>query len=281
MGWLGTIGGAVLGGPIGALAGNLLVDQPDDARDRADANQQSQKDLIDKSTQDQYNYVNQMQGPTLTDATQRRLKALDDQSQPGELSQDPYFQASRAQLVQGGQQALSGVQNRQAAYGTAGGFTNQGSVNDVYDRLGSQMAQLGQQSVALKDQKANQAAQLRQQFNDAQTAFSNAQTQARMAIADGNTQKALAAMQAAYAAKEAITQAQLKMVGTGIQAAGTIAGGMLGGPPGAAAGAAAGGGIGDAATTAASDPYAATTGEQYAASASLPWAYQRAGAGGY
>lgn len=281
MGWLGTIGGAVLGGPIGALAGNLLIDQPDDARDRADANQQSQKDLIDKSTQDQYNYVNQMQGPTLTDATQRRLKALDDQSQPGELSQDPYFQASRAQLVQGGQQALSGVQNRQAAYGTAGGFANQGSVNDVYDRLGSQMAQLGQQSVALKDQKANQAAQLRQQFNDAQTAFSNAQTQARMAIADGNTQKALAAMQAAYAAKEAITQAQLKMVGTGIQAAGTIAGGMLGGPPGAAAGAAAGGGIGDAATTAASDPYAATTGEQYAASASLPWAYQRAGAGGY
>lgn len=261
--------------PIGWLSGGLSG--ADDSRQREDQSQWDQGELRKGAKQKQYDLLGQIQAPTMSPQMETRLKALEDQSQPGELSQDPYFQGVRSQLVQGGQQALSGVQNNHAAYGTEGGFSNQGSAHDVYDRLGSQMASLGQQSVNLKDQKAGMAAQARQQFADAQTQYQNAQTRAKMAIEAGDTQAALAAMQQAYAARENIQAAQNQMTGSLISA-GT---------------AAATGGVGKANQPANSqqalpsepsgggDPYAATSGDQYAATASLPYAYQRAGSRGY
>lgn len=212
-------------GVAGALSGK------DEAEERADQRLREQGISRQQAKQKQYDLLGQMQGPSMTPAMERRLRALEEQSQPSELSQDPYFQASRANLVQGGQQALSGVQNKQAAYNTQGGFRNQGSINDVYDRLGAQMAQLGQQSVGLKDQKAMQAAQARQQFDEAQISYQNAQVKAKMAIESGDTQAALAALQQAYAARDAAQNAQAQMTGSLVSAAiaaGT--GGMSGAP---------------------------------------------------
>lgn len=246
-----------LASPAVLLGKKLFYDKPKEEQERADQAQADVANQRQQLKQKQYEYMGQMQGPSMTPAMERRLRALEEQSQPGELSQDPYFQASRANLVQGGQQALSGIQNQQAAYGTQGGFKNQGSVSDVYDRLGAQMAQLGQKSVGLKDEKAQQVAKARQDIEDAKTSYANAQIQAKIAIEAGDTQSAIAAIQQAYAAKEAIIARQWDMVGKGLSAAGGIAGGMIGGPVGAAAGSQPGNMVSANSQSAAADPFAA------------------------
>jgi hypothetical protein len=265
MSWLGKGLGMFLGGPIGALVGHAVVDNPNDQRDDQEKYQDQQRQLREQAKQTQLGMLNQMQGPQLTDAAQRRIKALEDESQHTSLAEDPYFQAQRAQLVQGGQQALSSTQNAHAAYGTTGGFKNQGSAADIYDRLSGQLAQLGQKSTELKDQKAQQAADIQQQFADSQLAFQNAQTKARIAIESGDSAAASQALAEAFNAKKAIDQAQMKMIGGMVGAGATAAGALVGGPAGAGIGKS----MGDMFSASAAPAETQTISD-------LPWSAQRA-----
>lgn len=220
---IGTAIGAGIGAIGGGIAG-LFGGGDDDTQKYLD----QQNALREQTKQNQLGYLGQLQAPTVSDATRRRITALEDESKPTSLVEDPYFQGQRATLVQGGQQALSSTDNAHAAYGTTGGFSNQGSAADIYDRLGGQLAQLGGQSAQLKDQKANQAAQMQQQIQDSQTAFQNAQIQAKIAIESGDSASASAAIQAAMQAKAAYNAANQQMLSAGLggvaQAAGAYAG---------------------------------------------------------
>lgn len=259
----------------GGLAGT------DAANERADKYQADLYGQRQYAKQKQYDLINSLQAPQTSDATLKRIAALEDQSKEGPLSQDPYFQGARANLVQGGEQALSSVQNQQRAHDNSGGFANQGSINDVYDRLGAQMAQLGQQSVAVKDQKAQVAAQARQAIVDNQIAFQNSVAQAKMAVESGDSSTAMQAIQAAYTARENIAQAQRQMEASLIGAA-TSVGAAAAGAPGAG-----GGGqsqsyqqqqiptVNGSGATSSVNPYGASTGDYYSSMANQPWAYQR------
>lgn len=187
-----------LSDPSGANAANdrLLGYQNSSAAQRAAAKAK------------QYELLGSLKGPQVSDQVRNRIRALETESRPTSLVEDPYFQGQRATLVQGGQQALSSVQNNQKAQGTSGGFSNQGSVNDIYDRLGAQLSQLGQQSANVKSSKADQAAQMQQAIADGQIAFDNAVTNAKIAIESGDAAAASQALQQAYAAREQVVQNQ-------------------------------------------------------------------------
>ena len=176
-----------------------------------------------KSKEAQMDYLNTMDAPKVAPETLARIKALEAESAPTSLVQDPYFQGNRAAIVQGGQQALSGVQNRQNAFHTAGGFANQGSVNDVYDRLGTQLSQLGQQSTQLKEHKRDMAAQARQSIVDNQVAYDNSIKQAKAAIEAGDSAAATQAIQMAFQQKEAIANSNKAMVASLFDAGAAVA----------------------------------------------------------
>lgn len=151
----------------------------------------------------QYELLGQMKGPQLTSQQEARIKALEQESTTP-LIQDPNFQSQVRQATTGGAQALGAVQNRQAATGAKGGFQNVGSIADVYDRVGGQLAQLAQGQQQIREQKRDTAAEMRQGIADAQVAYDNSITQAQMAIEAGDAQAAQQAMAAAYAAKQQI-----------------------------------------------------------------------------
>ena len=88
----------------------------------------------------------------------------------------------------------------------SGGFKNVGSMQDVYDRLGAQLAQLGQQSTQRKAQSRDAAAEVRQGIADAQISYDNEILRAKMAIEAGDAAAAQDAMNKAYAARETIKQ---------------------------------------------------------------------------
>lgn len=199
--------------------------------------------------------VGNLRAPTQTDATKRRISALEEESKPGALVADPEFQAQRATLVQGGQQALSGVQNTQRTTGATGGFSNQGSIADVYDRLGGQLSQLGQQSNQLKQSKAKEAADMQQSYADAVTDFQNNQEKMRSAIESGDSDLAMEYMNRAYDAQQKISQnyrqAEQQAISGGYSRLGKLAGGaiqggamLMGGMPGAPAAPSSGGDAG-------------------------------------
>lgn len=166
--------------------------------------QRQQAEARRAAKQQQLQMLGTMKGPQTTPQMDARIKALEDQSKPQPLATDPYMQAQRTQLVSGGARELSSVQNRQKGYGVEGGYKNVGSVSDVYDRLGTQLAQLAQKQADVKDAKGQQAAQIRQGIADAQIAYDNSLIQAQMAIESGDAQAAQQAMAQAYAAKEQI-----------------------------------------------------------------------------
>lgn len=159
----------------------------------------------------QLGMLQQYQAPTLTPAQEARIKALEtDAATP--LEQDAHFQTAMRQATSGGAQALSGIQNVQAARGGSGGFTNQGSVADVYDRLGVQLADLGQKQTNYKDNARNQAADMRQNFQESQRAYNNAMIDAKTAIEVGDSQAMQAAMSRAYQAQSAADAARRNQV---------------------------------------------------------------------
>lgn len=249
-----------------------------------------------KLKEKQYGFLDQQTAPSYTPQVQARIKALESESQPTTLAEDPYFQGQRSTIVRGGERALASVQNTQRAAGTAGGFRNQGSIADVYDRLGGQLADLGGKSVALKSAKADQAAQMHQSLADAQTAYQNAVLQAKSAIESGDAAAAQAAIQAAIQAKETHDQATRafwgNVIGGVVTAGGAVAGGALAGGAKAAATAGAGVAGGAAQMTSANGsgefggaPYSGGYGPGapnldpsmggYDPRISMPWAYQR------
>lgn len=224
----GAATGAAAGGPwgaaIGAGVGALSTLWGDD-------NAQEAQDFIDKQNaarlaakQQQMGLLDTMQAPAFSSSMENRLKALEDESKAGPLVADPYFQGMRDTVVRGGARNLAGVMNRQNATDTSGGFSNTGSIQDVYDRLGGQLSQIGAQSMALKAQKADQVAQARQGMADAQQVFQNKMVQARMAIEAGDAAAAQQAMAEAYAAKKQAENASTQlMLGLGTSALGYAA----------------------------------------------------------
>jgi hypothetical protein len=177
----------------------------------------------------QYDLVGQLRAPQFSDQYVSRIKALEDESKPTSLVEDPLFQGDRATLVQGGQQALSGIQNQQRAQDVSGGFSNTGSVNDIYDRLGVELSALGQKSRQVKEQKRDVAAQARQQMVDAQVNFDNAVLQAKSAIESGDSQMAMAMIERAYQAREGIAAAERQMLGQLLSLGGTLGSAAAGG----------------------------------------------------
>ena len=245
---LGTAIGAGVGGLVGAVGGFLGSDDDEDERRRQQEAEIARQQELERQMAAErerkrttsLNLLGQMQGPSQSDAQKRRIAALEEESQAGPLSQDALFQGDRATLVSGGQQALSGVQNVQKAAGTSGGFSNQGSIQDVYDRLGVGLAGLGQQSRQVKEQKRDTAATLQQSFLDAQTSFANAQTNAKIAIEQGDADLAAEYLQQAYQARQAIEKSYMAaqqaaeqrsaaQQAAAIGSAGTMAGAALGG----------------------------------------------------
>lgn len=182
-----------------------------------------------QSKQTQLNLLNQMRRPETSPAMQRRIQALEEQAVDRPLSQDPYFQGQRATLVSGGREALADVQNQQRAYGVGGGFRNIGSVSDIQDRLGAQLAQLGGQAIQRRDLARDAAAEARQAAIDAQIAYDNAVTQARISIEAGDAAGAQQAINMAYQARQAASQAQSQAIGQVYGTAATVLGGPLGG----------------------------------------------------
>lgn len=185
------------------------------------------------SRQNQLNLLGQLKGPSVTPQQEARIKALEEESRFTMLN-DPAFQAAQQRATRGGAASLAAVQNRQAATGTAGGFQNVGSMQDVYDRLGLELAEIGQAQQMYKEQKRNTAADMRQGIADAQIEFENAKTNARMAIEAGDAQAAQQALAQAYAAKQAIQNRTQQLV---LGGAGLAVGAFTGNPAPAVAGA--------------------------------------------
>lgn len=211
---LGKIGGALVGGPIGLAVGQFGIDQPNQQRSEQQRLEQQQADQRMRALNEQLGAINQLQAPQVAPATQARLQALLADSAPKPLEQDTYFQGDRANLVSEGRRQVAGVQNRQGAYDVRGGFGNVGSMQNVYDRLGSQLASLGQRATEARDQRSQAAADLQQRIVDSQRDFENYRTQARAALIAGDANAAQAALQNAYNAKRAIDNAQTAFFGT-------------------------------------------------------------------
>lgn len=230
----GRIGLAV--GTGGITEGSRALSGSDDKRKALEDAQWQAADERKRSKAAQLAYVDQLQGPTVSDATSRRIAALESESRDRALAEDPLYQGQRSQLLSGGQQLQSGIENKDIGYGVRGGFSNIGSTADVQDRLGAQLATLAGQAQATRERKRDASAELQQKIQDAKTAFTNSQIQARAAIEAGDSQGALMAIQNGYAAQAAISEAERQMNASLIGAAGTIAGGMIGGPTGAVVG---------------------------------------------
>lgn len=184
--------------------------------------------------------LGKLKGPSYAPEMERRIKVLEDESRDGPLSQDKYFQGDRAALVQGSHSALAKVEGDRDSYGIKqGGFSNVGSISDVYDRLGTQLAQLGQRSADLKAQKRDTAAQARQALLDATTEYENALVQAREAIELQDEATTTAAMERMIQAKSAAEAATKRFWGSVISGVAAGAGAALG-PAGAIGGRVAG-----------------------------------------
>jgi hypothetical protein len=212
-------------GPIGSFAWDSLDLGGKHADAARNAYLQGELNRRAVQKQNQLNLLGQKRAPVMAPEMEARIKALEEESKPGPLVTNPEFQGNRAQLVTGGRAALSSVQNRQAATGTTGGFSNVGSMQNVYDRLGAQLGQLGQQATIRKEQKRDTAAQARQAFADAQTQHQNAILDAKMAIESGDANALNDAYARMYAAQTQADQARkAMMVNVGSTAVSTFAG---------------------------------------------------------
>lgn len=176
--------------------------------------------------------LDRQQAPELSPQMLARLEALEQESQMGPLVTDPLFQGDRATLVQGGARALAGLGSAQkiSRFGTGGA----GSVQDVYDRLGVQLSNLGQQSRAVKEEKRDIVAQAYQAYDDAVTDFENAAENAEAAIISGNIDQAMRFMEIASQAEAKMREAQAAtkqaIVGNVLGAAVQAGASALGGP---------------------------------------------------
>lgn len=214
--------------PLNYVSGELSGKS--DAEQRAQDYQNALWNQRQQSKKKQLDLLNQLSPPEMSPYQERRLAALEDESKPGPLVEDPLFQGDRSALISGGQQLASGIQNKQIAEGIGGGFRNTGSLQDVYDRLGAQLSALAQRSRQVKEQKRDVVAEARQRFLDAQTNFGNARKQAEIAIEQGDAAAATSAINAAYQAREQIAAAQRQMTGALLSGGAAVAGAAMGAP---------------------------------------------------
>jgi hypothetical protein len=208
-------------------------------KDQKELGLQNAKDIRDAQYQAKIKelaLLDQMRGPEMSPESQRRIAALEQDAAEKPLSQDPYFQGGRAQLVSGGRQALASVQNKNRAYGTGGGFSNIGSVSDIQDRLGTQLASLGEQASVRRSKAADAATQARQGFLDSQIAYENAIRQAKISIEQNDAAGAQQAINMAYKARQDAINSQRQALGQIYGTGATVAGAIMGGPAGAMAG---------------------------------------------
>lgn len=232
-----TLLGAALGGPFGALVpGAVGTFSGADEMRRQQEEYQRQAEAERRRRRDtQLGILSQMQAPQLSPQASKRIAALEAESAPRALAEDPLYTGQRAQLLGAGQQLQSGIESEQLGRGVRGGFRNIGSVQDVQDRLGVQLAGLASQAQATRERKRDLAAQASQAYQDAQTQFQNAQANARMAIEAGDSDLALSMINQAMQARQAAANAERQMYGALIGGATTLAGGALAGPMGASA----------------------------------------------
>lgn len=184
----------------------------------------------------QLGILNEMQAPQLSPQAAKRIAALEAESAPRALAEDPLYTGQRAQLLGAGQQLQSGIESEQLGRGVRGGFANIGSTQDVQDRLGVQLAGLASQAQATRERKRDLAAQASQALQDAQTDFANAQRQARMAIEAGDSDMALSMINQAMQAKTAAAEAERAMYASIIGGTTRVIGGAMAGPGGFMAG---------------------------------------------
>lgn len=239
VGYIGQGAGTIVGGATRPLAGALSGSE--DMQKRLDDYIEQQRLEREQSKANQLALIGQLKAPEYSPEYMNRIKALEDESKMTPLVEDPLFQGDRATLVHGGQEALSGVQNVQRGHDVSGGFSNTGSASDIYDRMGAQLAGLGQKSRAVKEQKRDVAAQSRQQMVDAKTNYDNAIIQAKSAIEAGDAQMAMAMIDRAYQAREGISAAERQMMGQLISIGGTLGGAAMGAPATAPPGGGSGG----------------------------------------
>jgi hypothetical protein len=213
-----------------------LYFMPKDQEELGIKNASDIRSAQERSKQAQLSLLDQMRSPQMSQQMETRLRALDADAQDKPLSQDPYFQGQRAQLVSGGRQALAGVQNNERAQGVSGGFRNIGSVSDIQDRLGTQLAGLGQQAAERRSKASDLAATSRQDFLNSQIAYENSIRQAKIAIEQNDAAGAQQAINMAYQARNAAIESQKKALGQIYGTAATVAGAVAGGPAGAMAG---------------------------------------------
>ena len=183
------------------------------------------------------------------------LSYFDKQIHEGPLATDWRFQRDQALAAKGAVSQASNIQNIQKAQGLSGGFENVGSIADVYDRLGAELAGLGQQQQALnqnirqqrfafseqeklrKQALADRAAQAQQDFVNSQISFENAVRQARAAIEADDVETAMRLINQANEVREQQKRANEQwwgnMFGGLATAGGAVAGGAMGGPQGA------------------------------------------------
>lgn len=221
---------------LGYITGGLtelpsLLSGSEQMREDAERERQEQAGLRWESKQKQLGLLENMRAPEASSLTRARLAALQEESKPGALVEDPLFQGDRTRLLQGGTSELAGVGNIRRGYGMgSGGFRNVGSEQDIADRVGAQLAALGQQSRQVKEQKRDIASELQQSIDDAKINYANSITQAKMAIEAGDSQAASMAIQQAYAARQAASAADRQMAAALISGGSTIAGAALGAP---------------------------------------------------
>lgn len=243
--WLGSIIGGAVGGPIGAVTGGQIFSNGGDPNSaglaydvldpfdflgkrggNARAGEFARQDELRRHSKGvQLDLLKQRRAPEMTPQMKARLAAFEQEGQKGPLVADPEFQGYRSNVVTGGRQALANVANRQAASGTQGGFSNVGSMQNTYDRVGGQLAQLSQAQNVRKGQKLDQAAQARQSFSDSQIEFDNAINQAQMAIEAQDSAALSDAYSRMAAAKAQADQATKSMIiGVGKTALGAYTG---------------------------------------------------------
>jgi hypothetical protein len=201
--------------PVGFIYDQLDLGGTQAKRDQSSL-QAQQDELRRKAKEKQMQLLNAQRGPVTTPEMEARIKALEAESTTP-FALDPSVQADIRRATVGGAQALSGVQNKQLAYGARGGFTNTGSINDVYDRLGTQLADLGQKQQVMRERKRDTAAQARQGIADAEIAYENHMKSAEMAIEAGDSQAMMQALNQAAAARAAIKERTQQMVFSAIK----------------------------------------------------------------
>lgn len=172
-----------------------------------------QKAAREEALRQQLQLINEQSAPVMHDYTKAYAnRLLTGSALETPISQDPYTQGARSELLGGGAKALAGVANKQRAAGVSrGGFSNIGSIQDIEDRMSQALAGLAERAQQGRLQRVGEAAQIGQTYADKAIAFENAKKQAQAAAYAGDLAGALQGIGSAQAlaAQQNAQQGQL------------------------------------------------------------------------